>query len=207
MFKSVILPFKFDCFVGWVVGVGVLTLGRGVLRPGNSWWGCAAGSLNPDPISDQKLNFPHPFSDLVCKIRTLFQTWSLKSIPVFRPGLWGIMSSLLRLERRQKTFKLPVEFAYFSVLSYLQKREQKSSSNPFRILIFFFLLYSFGIETFIQFRSSLKIHTRFQTKMGKVYNRFQTKTAQNPTRWGGKYLYRLYKGVFPPGFQRLPRRH
>ena len=34
--------------------------------------------------------------------------------------------------------------------------------------------------------------------MGKVYNRFQTKTAQNPTRWGGKYLYRLYKGVSPP---------
>ena len=108
------------------------------------------------------------------------------------------MSSLLRLERRQKTFKLRVEFAYFSVLSYLQKRKQKNSSNPFRILIFFFLLYSFGIETFIQSRSSLKIHTRLQTKMGKVYNRFQTKTAQNPTQWGGKYLYRLYKGVFPP---------
>ena len=29
MFKSVILPFKFDCFVGWVVGVGVLTRGEG----------------------------------------------------------------------------------------------------------------------------------------------------------------------------------
>ena len=54
------------------------------------------------------------------------------------------MSSLLRLERKQK-----------------------NSSNPCRIRIFFFLSYSFGIETiktFIQSRSSLKNHTRFQTK-------------------------------------------
>ena len=83
MFKSVILPIKFDCFVGWVVGVGVLTLGRGVLRPGNSWWGCAAGSLNPDPISDQKIKF---------------------FTPVFRPVPQGFMSSILRLERQQKHF-------------------------------------------------------------------------------------------------------
>ena len=47
--------------------------------------------------------------------------------------------------------------------------------------------------------SSLKNHTRFQTKMGKVYSRFQTKTTQKPTRWGGgTYLHSLYKGV-PPG--------
>ena len=39
------------------------------------------------------------------------------------------------------------------------ERKRKHSSNPFRILIFFFLSYSFGIETiktFIQSRSSLK---------------------------------------------------
>ena len=43
------------------------------------------------------------------------------------------------------------------------------------------LSYSLGIETittFIHSCSSLKIHTRFQTKMGKFYTRFQTKTAQ-----------------------------
>ena len=34
--------------------------------PGNSWWGCAAGFPNPNPISDQKMSF---------------------STPVFRPGL------------------------------------------------------------------------------------------------------------------------
>ena len=54
-------------------------------------------------------------------------------------------------------------------------------------------------KTFIQSRSSLKKHTRFQTKLGNVYTRFQTTTAQNPTRWGDTYLYSLYKGVHPPG--------
>ena len=33
-------------------------------------------------------------------------------------------------------------------------------------------------------RSSLENHTRFQTKMGKVYTRFQTKTAQKPDPMG-----------------------
>ena len=56
------------------------------------------------------------------------------------------------------------------------ERKQKNSSNPFRIRIFLFLSYSFGIETvnmFIHSRSSLKNHTQFQTKMGKVYTRRQ----------------------------------
>ena len=80
-------------------------------------------------------------------------------------------------------------------------RKQKNSSNPFRIRIFLFLSYSFGIETintFIHSRSSLENHTRFQTKMGKVYTRFQTKKPKNPIRWDGTYLYNLYKGL-PPG--------
>ena len=60
-------------------------------------------------------------------------------------------------------------------------RKQKKSSNAFRIRVFFFLSCSFGIETintFIRSDSTLENHTRFQTKMGKVYTRFQTKTAQ-----------------------------
>ena len=70
------------------------------------------------------------------------------------------MSSLLRLERKQT-----------------------DSLNPFGIRIFLFLPYSFGIETmntFIQSRSSLKNHTRFQTKLGKAYTRFESKTVQKP---------------------------
>ena len=67
------------------------------------------------------------------------------------------MLSLLRLESKQKILQIHFEFA------------------------FFFLSYSFGIETintFIHSRSSLANHTRFQTKMGKVYTQFQIKTAQ-----------------------------
>ena len=83
------------------------------------------------------------------------------------------------------------------MLSFLTlERKQKNSSNAYRIRIFLFRSYSFGIETittFIHSRSSLENHSRFQTKMGKVYTRFQTKTAQrNPT---GTYLDSLYKGV------------
>ena len=77
-------------------------------------------------------------------------------------------------------------------------------SNPFRIRIFLFLSYSFGIETintFIHSRSSLENHTRFKTKIGEVYTPFQTRTAQKSYpmgRWGGTYLYSLYKGVSSP---------
>ena len=39
--------------------------------------GVPRGSPNTDPISDQKKNFPHPFSDLTFKIHTPFQTWPL----------------------------------------------------------------------------------------------------------------------------------
>ena len=63
------------------------------------------------------------------------------STPVFRPGLKAeIMLSLLKLVRKQNI-----------------------SSNAFRIRIFLFLSYSFGIETintFIRSRSSLEKHTR-----------------------------------------------
>ena len=83
------------------------------------------------------------------------------------------------------------------------ERKQNNSSNSFLISIFFFLSYSFGIQTiktFVHSRSSLKNHTRFQTKMGKVYTCFQTKRRKNPTLCGCTYLYNLYKGI-PPWVQ------
>ena len=67
--------------------------------------------------------------------------------------------------------------------------------------IFSFFLSPFGIETINPFkhsRSSLKNPTRFQTKMGKECTRFQTKRHKNPTRWGGSYVYSLYRGVPSP---------
>ena len=48
-------------------GVHLGTLG-GVVPP---------GSPSPDPISDQKTSFSHPFSDQTSKIHTSFQIWPL----------------------------------------------------------------------------------------------------------------------------------
>lgn len=51
---------------------------------------------------------------------------------------------------------------------------------------------------FIDSRSSLENHTRFQTKMDEVYTRFQTQTAQKPSRFGAAHtVYGIYKGVPP----------
>ena len=55
------------------------------------------------------------------------------------------------------------------------------------------------INTFIHSRSSLKNHTRFQTKMDKVYTCFQTKNGAKTQPMGAAHgLYRLHKRVQPP---------
>ena len=45
------------------------------VEPGGGGGGGPSGSPNPDPISDQNIHFPHPFSDLAPKIHTRFQTF------------------------------------------------------------------------------------------------------------------------------------
>ena len=69
------------------------------------------GCPNPDPISDQKSDFPHPSSDLAEA---------------------EIMSLLLRLERQQKRFlKIHFEFAYYSfLLIHLELKRQTRSYTP-----------------------------------------------------------------------------
>ena len=67
-------------------------------------------------------------------------------------------------------------------MSWLLRSEpkQKIYSNTFRIRIFLFLSFSFGIDTintFIRSGCSLENHTRFQRK---IYTRFQTKKVQKP---------------------------
>ena len=130
------------------------------------------GSLNLDPILDQKM---------------LFFT------PVFRPGLQNTYPFLdLAFKKlchnhfdknsnKKRFLKIYFEFAYFS-----------------------FALPHFGIErinTFIHSRSSLKNHTRFQTK--KSIPVFWSKRRKNHTLWGGTYLYSLNNGVhLPPGDNR-----
>ena len=95
----------------------------------------------------------------------------------------------------------------------LLERKHKNYWNPFQIRIFLFLSFSviwnWNDKYVYTLRSSLENHTRFQSKMGKVYTRFQTKRPKNPTWWGGRYPYGLCKEViprvlkYPPGKQRL----
>ena len=51
------------------------------------------------------------------------------------------------------------------------------------------------IDTFIHSRSSLENHTRFQTKMSKVYTRFHTKTAQKPYPMGRQIRESIERNV------------
>ena len=64
-----------------------------------------------------------------------------------------------------------------------------------------FLSYSFGIETintFIHSRNSLENHTRFQTKMGKVFTPFQTKKDKSLPH-GAAHIIVAFVGEYPPG--------
>ena len=96
------------------------------------------------------------------------------------------MSSLFRLEQQQKKISLTV----------WGNREPVHGLIHFDSVYFSFFLHLEWNDksAFIQFRSSLENHTRFQAKMGEVCTRFQTKTAQKPYLWSGTYLYNLRKG-------------
>ena len=97
--------------------------------------------------------------------RTRFQTRPLNSILVFHT--WPLGGN-------------------YVIITWIRAQTNKLI-KPFRIRIFLFRSYSFGIETintFIHFRNSPENLNRFQTKMGKVYTRFQTKTAQKPYPMG-----------------------
>ena len=82
------------------------------------------------------------------------------------------------------------------------ERKPKSSSNSFRIRIFLFLSYSFGIETINTFILSRTVPSKTipnsRQKWVKCIPVFRPKQRKNPTRWGGTCLYSLYKGVPPP---------
>ena len=54
------------------------------------------------------------------------------------------------------------------------------------------------INTFIHSRSSLKNHTRFQTKMDKVYTCFQTKNGAKRNPWGRHTAYIGYIREYNP---------
>ena len=82
-----------------------------------------------------------------------------------------------------------------------------TKTNDFLIRTFLFLSYSFGIEkinTFKHSRCPLENHTRFQTKMGKVYvivPVFRPKQRKNPILFfRAAHTYRAYIREYP-----LPR--
>ena len=78
------------------------------------------------------------------------------------------------------------------------ERKQKNSSNPFRIRIFLFLSYSFGIETintFIHSRSSLENHTRFGQNVHPFSDQKGAKTLPD----GAAHTYIAYIREYPPG--------
>ena len=65
---------------------------------------------------DRAVQFLTLFHTKKCLFHIRFQTPPLKSIPILRPGLYEIMSSLLRLEQQQKRFlKIHFELAYLSL--------------------------------------------------------------------------------------------
>ena len=98
--------------------------------------------------------------------------------PIFRPGLQNPYQ-LLDLASKKLCHH------------YLDWNTKK---NDFLIRTFPFLSYSFEIEkinTFKHSRCPLENHTRFQTKMGKVYvivPVFRPEQRKNPILWGSTYL-------------------
>ena len=82
------------------------------------------------------------------------------------------------------------------------RSQTKNSSAKFRIRKFFFLSYSFGIETIlIRSYTPVVLSKTIPDSRPKRVNCipvFRPKRRKNPTRWGGTYLYSLFMGVLPP---------
>ena len=80
------------------------------------------GSQYPHPISDQKIVISH----------TRFQTWPLKSRPIFRPGVGRNYVIITYFRMPTKIFlKIHFEFAYYSFfLIHLELKRQTRSCTP-----------------------------------------------------------------------------
>ena len=134
----------------------------------------------------KKCYFPHPFSDQISKLHTHFRTWPSLACsrlsdswetPQFSPLLFSVRA--FSIQWTQLPFlgawnRLGLIGRNYVIITKLE-RKQKNSPNAFRIRIFIFYSYSFGIETIntsihVRSCSSLENHTRFQTKMGKVFS-------------------------------------
>ena len=82
------------------------------------------------------------------------------------------------------------------------ERKQKNYSNSFWIRIFLFLsllILNWNNKDFHTLRSSLKNHTRFQTKMGKVYDPFSDQNGTKTPPDGAVHTYITYIREYFPG--------
>ena len=80
--------------------------------------GVLSGSPIPDPISDQKCHFPHPFSDLEDVAK-----------PTYMFAETEIISSLPRLCANQRFLKIHREFGYYGFISYSFGANRQICSN------------------------------------------------------------------------------
>ena len=134
--------------------------------------GVPPGSPNPDPISDQKCNFPHQFSDQTSKINP----YPFSDL-AFRQKLCGC--HYLDQRANKTVLQIHFEFAYFSFL--LTHLEWKR-------LIF---------HTFSQFPQN-PYPIPDQNGYSVCIPVFRPKRQKNPTRWCGTYLYSSFMGIPPP---------
>ena len=156
--------------------------GGGGVTPGISWWWCAARFSKSWPSFRPKNVIFH----------TRFQTWPLKSLPVWSQNITLHVCTEIN-------YVMSVIIAEIKIAT---KRLLKiPRQNPFRFRIFHPLIH---LElkrpnTLIHYRNSFVNHTRFNgSKWAKSITVLRPKRHKNSTLWGGTYQYGLYKGV-PPG--------
>ena len=151
-----------------------------LLTPGGGYsWEFLVGVCRPVPriltlFQTKNCHFPHPFSDQISKIHTNFQTWSILACSRLSDG--GGVSQfppvLFSCSRFLK-FSGPNYLGAWNRLGLIRQKlchhyqiraqTKKKSSNAFRIRIFLFRSYSFGIEminSLIHVRSRNSLESR-----------------------------------------------
>ena len=109
---------------------------------------------------------------------TRYQTWPLKSIPFFRPGV----------------------ARNYVIITYIRTPTKKRPISNSHITLSFLFIWNWNDKyVFMPLPNSLENHTRIQTKIGKVYSPFRPKRCKNHTLWCGTYPLGKYKGVYFPG--------
>ena len=88
------------------------------------------------------------------------------------------------------------------------ERKQTNSSDPLRIRIFFFLSYSFGIETintFMHSHSSPEHYHPLPNQNGQSVYPFSDQNGAKTLPGGAAHTYIAYIREYPPGFFQLLR--